>query len=154
MSGRIPALAGAALAAAMAGGVLAAASMPVLLSGGSDALNTVFAPPREGQVAAVALIGGLVFFALRRGGVARLACCAAALVLLALAAHRVVIDRASGEIRDSVALLTVQRLALPDDAEAAVAIAQGVATLRFATASGAAMTVLRGPPGLALAARP
>lgn len=154
MTRRIPALAGAALAAAAAGGVLAAASMPILLSGGSDALNTVFAPSRHGQIAAVALIGGLVFVALRRGGIVRPACCAAALVLLALAAHRVVIDRASGEIRESVALLTVRRLALPNDAEAAVEIAESAASLRFSTASGAAMTVPRGPPGLALAARP
>lgn len=152
--GALPAAAAALATAIVAAALLVAANNRVLLSGGSDALSTVLAPPVAGQVVAASLAALLAGIAMLWRGVLRPACAAVAVALLLLAAHRVVIDRASLEMRESWALVTLQRLALPDDAEARVDIAEGAWTLRLTAAPDATMTVLRGPPGLALAARP
>jgi len=148
---RIAATLGATLAAAA---VLLAANNRMLLSGGSDALSTVLAPSPVAQAAMFCLLVVLAVAAAWLRGAGRLIVCVAWLALLLLASHRVVIDRASLEVRDLWLMAPVQRLALPDDQDAGLDATAGPWTLHLAAPPDAAMTVLSGPPGLGLDTAP
>jgi len=117
------------------------------MASGSDAPNTIVGPSHTGQLMCGAMMIAVTVVARRGSAGARVVLAAVWVLCLAALTHRVVVDVATGEVRDVYCLIPVQRLSLngfEGDIRALLA-AERMHTLRIATPRGA-ITVWRGVP--------
>lgn len=96
-------------------GLILAGLDPLLLAGGSDLGTEVLMPPLWSQSMGFGVMVLIALAALRSAPGWRWPLAALWIMVFAASAHRLVIDRPSGEIRDTYALLTLQ--SIPLDAE-------------------------------------